>query len=105
MTSSETHQVSTSAANQALIERAYDAFARGDVPTVLEALAENILWHVPGRGLLSRDYNGHAEVLGFFQRFVEVSEGTFRIVVDDVLTKGDRVIVLVTESARRHGRE
>jgi uncharacterized protein len=105
MTSSETHQVSISEANQALIERAYDAFARRDVLTVLEALAEDILWHVPGRGPLSHDYNGHAEVRGFFQRFMEVSEGTFRIVVDDVLAKGDRVIVLVTESARRHGRE
>ena len=45
--------------------------------------------------------DGHAEVLGFFGRFMELSDGTFRIVVDDVLAKGDRVIVLVTESARR----
>jgi uncharacterized protein len=37
--------------------------------------------------------------------FMELSEGTFRIAVDDVLAKGDRVIVLVTESARRQGRE
>lgn len=53
---------------------------------------------------LSGEYNGHAEVLGFFQRFMGLSEGTFRIVIDDVLAKGDRVIVLMTESAQRHGR-
>jgi len=70
-----------------------------------EVLDKDILWHVPGRGPLSRDYRGHAEVLGFFQRFMELSEGTFRITVDDVLAKGDRVIALVTESARRRGRE
>jgi hypothetical protein len=29
-------------------------------------LAEDIFWHVPGRGPLSRDYQGHAEVGGFF---------------------------------------
>ena len=104
MTSSETHQVSTAEANQALIERAYDSFARGDIPTVMKALAEDILWHVPGRGPISREYRGHAEVVGFFQHFMELSEGTFRVVVDDVLAKGDRVIVLVTESAQRHGR-
>jgi ketosteroid isomerase-like protein len=96
--------VTNSPANQAIIENAYKAFARGDIPTVLEVLDEDILWHVPGRGPLSRDYKGHAEVLGFFQRFMELSEGTFRIAVDDVLAKGDRVIVMVTESAQRHGR-
>lgn len=37
-----------------LIGSAYDAFARGDIPTVLEVLAQDILWHVPGRGPLSR---------------------------------------------------
>lgn len=92
-------------ANRQLIERAYDSFARGDIPTVLSALAKDIHWHVPGRGPISGELHGHAEVLGFFGRFMELSDGTFRIVVDDVLAKGDRVIVLVTESARRNGRD
>jgi ketosteroid isomerase-like protein len=91
-------------ANQALIVRAYDAFAQGDIPTVLQILAEDILWHVPGRGPLSRDYHGHGEVLEFFRHFMELSGGTFRIAVDKVLAKDDRVIVLVTESAQRHER-
>lgn len=91
-------------ANQQLIERAYAAFAQGDVPTVLAAMADDILWHVPGRGPISGDFKGHEQVLGFFRRFMELSGGTFQIVVDDVLAKGDRVIVLVTESAQRLGR-
>jgi ketosteroid isomerase-like protein len=92
------------AANAEIITSAYEAFGRGDIPAVLETLAEDILWHVPGRGPLSRDYRGHDEVLGFFQHFTELSGGTFQIAVDEVLVKGDRVIVLVTESAERHGR-
>jgi ketosteroid isomerase-like protein len=92
-------------ANQALIERGYDAFAKADIPTVLEILAEDILWHVPGRGPLSRDYHGHAEVLEFFRHFTELSEGTFRIAVDSAVAKDDRVIALVTESAQRHKRK
>lgn len=104
----ETHprsNASTEESNRALIERAYVAFANGDIPAVMGALAGDIVWHVPGRGPLSRDYRGHAEVLEFFLSFMELSEGTFRIRVDDVLAKGDRVIVLVTESARRRGRQ
>jgi ketosteroid isomerase-like protein len=68
-------------------------------------LADDILWHVPGRGPLSRDYHGQAEVLGFFEHFMQLSQGTFRIQIEAVLANGDRVIVLVTESARRNGRE
>ena len=92
-------------ANQALIERAYEAFVRGDIPAVLQVLAEDILWHVPGRGPISGNYHGHAEVLGFFRHFMELSEGTFRLAVEKVLAKDDRVIVLVTESAQRHKRQ
>jgi ketosteroid isomerase-like protein len=96
---------SREAANREIIASAYEAFGRGDIPAVLETLAEDILWHIPGRGPLSRDYRGHDEVLGFFQHFTELSAGTFQITVDAILAKDDRVIVLVTESAERHGRK
>ena len=94
----------TAEANAALIKSAYDAFSRGDIPSAMAAFADDIFWHVPGRGPLSRDYRGHAEVLGFFGHFMELSRGTFRLQVDDVLAKGDRVVVLCTESAQRGGR-
>jgi len=96
--------MATADSNRQLIERAYAAFATGDIPTVVAAMADDILWHVPGRGPISGDYHGHQQVLGFFRRFMELSGGTFRMVVDDVLAKDDRVIVLVTESAQRLGR-
>ena len=91
-------------ANATLIRNGYDAFASGDVQGALAAFAQDILWHIPGRGPLSRDYRGPAEVLGFFSHFMELSGGTFRIQVDDVLAKGERVVVLCTESAQRGGR-
>ena len=94
----------TAESNARLIKDAYEAFARGDVFQAFAAFAQDILWHVPGRGPLSRDYRGHAEVGGFFQKFMELSAGTFRIQIDDVLSKGDRVVVLCTESAQRGGR-
>jgi hypothetical protein len=94
----------TAKANAALIKNAYDAFSRGDIPGAMAAFAEDIFWHVPGRGPLSRDYRGHAEVLGFFGHFMDLSGGTFRLRVDDVLATGDRVVVLCTESAQRGGR-
>src|SRR5262245_65865850 len=104
MDNSGTSRTSTAEANQALIERGYEAFARGDIPTVLQVLAEDIFWHVPGRGPLSRDYRGHSEVLGFFGQFMKLSGGSFEIQVDDILANQDHVVVLCTESAERAGK-
>ena len=67
----------------------------------MAAFTDDILWHVPGRGPLSRDYHGRDEVLGFFGQVNALSGGTFRVQIDELLAKGDRVIVLCTESARR----
>ena len=87
--------------NADLIRRAYDAFSRGDMEGAFAVFAKDILWHIPGRGPLSRDYRGHAEVQGFFQHFMELSSGTFRLQVDHILAEGDLVVVLCTDSAQR----
>jgi|SRR6516164_9522678 ketosteroid isomerase-like protein len=90
--------------NAELVRSAYEAFARGDVRGAVSRFAKDIAWHVPGRGPLSRDYHGPDEVLGFFAHFMELSNGSFNLRLDDVLEQGDRVVVLCTESARRGGR-
>jgi uncharacterized protein len=88
----------------ALIVSAYEAFSRGNIQSVLTMLAEDILWHVPGRGPLSRNYRGPDEVLGFFDHFMRLSDGTFRVQIDEIFAEGDRVVILCTETARRGGR-
>ncbi len=91
-------------ANAARIMSGYDAFSRGDIEGALAVFADNILWHVPGRGPLSHDYHGRTEVLGFFKQFMDLSNGTFRVKIDNVLAKGDQVVVLCTETAQRGSR-
>jgi ketosteroid isomerase-like protein len=90
--------------NRQLVERAYDAFARGDIPTVLGILDKRIQWHVPGQTLLSGDYNGRDEVLAFFNTCMKLSDGTLRIDVHDIVANDARVFVLCTVSATRSGR-
>jgi ketosteroid isomerase-like protein len=91
--------------NRRLIEGLYASFTRWEIPAVFQALDENIFWHIPGRGPLSGDYRGHAEVLRFFQSFMQMSGGTFRVEVQDLLANDRRVLALVTESAERDGRK
>jgi ketosteroid isomerase-like protein len=90
--------------NAALIRHAYDAFAAGDIPTVLATFSSELAWHVPGRSPLSGDYRGHDEVLGFFGTAMELSGGTLRVDVDEIVADGERVIALTTVSAQRDGR-
>lgn len=89
--------------NGNLIHEAYNAFATGDVSAVLARLSDDIRWHVPGRSPLSGDYKGHEGVLDFFGRCQELSGGTLRVDCDELLTDGDRVVVLSTVSAERNG--
>jgi uncharacterized protein len=89
--------------NAELIRRGYEAFARGDVPAVLDVFGDDITWHVPGRSPLSGDYKGHDGVLNFFGKCMELSSGTLRVDPDEILCDGDRVVVLATVSAERHG--
>jgi ketosteroid isomerase-like protein len=90
--------------NANLIRRSYEAFADGDVPTVLGILSPNITWHVPGRSQLSGHYKGHDEVVGFFTTCLQLSDGTLRVDVDEIVAAGETVIALTTVSATRKGR-
>ncbi len=90
--------------NAELLRTGYQAFAVGDVPTVLALFSEHITWHVPGRNPISGDYTGHNEVVGFFQSLGERSKGTFSLQVHDILDNGeDKVVALLTETGERNG--
>ena len=90
--------------NATIIRKAYDDFAKGDIPAVLEAFDASITWHVPGHSPLSGDYQGHPEVVGFFGHTMELSGGSFGIEVHHVLAEDDVVVALVTVKAERNGR-
>jgi ketosteroid isomerase-like protein len=89
--------------NEQIIRGGYDAFAQGDIPAVLGMLSDQIVWHIPGRSPLSGDYNSNEEVVGFFGKSMELSGGTLKVEVDELLSDGDRVVALTTVSARRNG--
>ena len=48
-----------SESNSAIIRKAYEDFAHGNIPAVFAALDAAITWHVPGHSPLSGDFKGH----------------------------------------------
>ncbi len=90
--------------NEDLIRRGYDAFSSGDMQTVDELLADDVVWHIPGRSTVSGDYRGKQDVIGFFGKLIEMTGGTFKLEVHDVLANDEHGVVLVRATAERDGK-
>jgi uncharacterized protein len=86
------------------IVRAFQQALAGNPAEAMDLLADDAVWHVPGRNLLSRDYRGKAEIAGFFARARELSNGTVRTELLDVLNSEHHAIALVRVDAEREGR-
>jgi ketosteroid isomerase-like protein len=89
--------------NEGLLKKGYEAFGKGDIDTLRELFAPDIVWHAAGTGSLSGDYKGVDEVLGFFGRLTEATEGTFKIEIHDMLVNDEHGVVLSNDSASKGG--
>ncbi len=86
--------------NVQVVKNGYAAFGRGDVPGLLALFAEDIEWHVPGKGLpTSGDYRGHSGVTAFFQKLAaEVEFLDFQ--PSEFVAEGDSVLVIGSDRAK-----
>lgn len=89
--------------NEDLLRRGYEAFATGDMNTVLALFDSDISWHVGGSNQTSGDYRGHQEVLGFFGKLMELSGGSFHLDVHDIVANDAHGVALVTTHGERDG--
>ena len=86
--------------NGSIVRRFFAAHVTSDLATLIEILAEDVIWHLPrGRTRLSADptvvgLGALAEMSG---RNVEASEGTFRFDVEHVFA-GDTYAAVVTHN-------
>lgn len=87
--------------NAEIIRRGYEAFGEGDLDAVLSIFDDAIRFYVPGSGALGGVYRGRDEVVGFFAKISELSGGTFRMELHDVLANDEHVVVLVRVRAER----
>jgi len=90
--------------NAEIVRRFHEAQRSADAGTLMDLLADDVVWHVPGRNLLSRDYAGKAEVAAFWARARELSGGTVRTELIDVLGGDTFAIALVRVFAEREGK-
>lgn len=89
--------------NEDLLRRGYAAFAAADMDTVFAMVADDIVWHAGGSNQLSGTYRGLQEFMGFLGKLVELTGGTFRQDIHDILANDTHGVVLATVYVERDG--
>lgn len=74
-----------------LHRRQGEMYAGGPVEPVLELLAPEVVWHVPGSSPIAGDHRGHAEVLAYFEKRRRLANATMRMHPGVSVCEGDAV--------------
>ncbi|MDJ0925565.1 MAG: nuclear transport factor 2 family protein [Acidimicrobiia bacterium] len=82
----------------------YEAFANGDMATVSDLLADDIVWHAGGDNILTGVYEGKEAVFNYFGRLMQETGGSFKNDIHDMLANDDHGVALVTVHASRAGK-
>jgi ketosteroid isomerase-like protein len=90
--------------NESLGREANAAFGRGDLNALQNYFAEDIRWHIPGRGPLAGHHEGIAQVMGLLSKISELSRGTARLDLHDILANDNHTVTLATIRAERAGK-
>ena len=83
-----------------IVKNGFAAFGRGDISGLLELMAEDVEWEIPGTGLpLAGTYLGRDGVANFFQKLSAETE-----ILDfqprEFIADGDRVLVVGFERTK-----
>ena len=89
--------------NRELLQRAYDAFGRGDIPGVLETFDDDIEWNAPKVLPHGMSVRGREAVGGFFQTIADVWGTSLALQLDSIVAEGDRAFATGTASGSIDG--
>jgi len=91
--------------NAEVMHKGYADFSRGDMETLRnELFTPDIVWHQGGKNQTSGDYRGAEAVIGLFGQLFQLTDGTFKVEVHDLLASEDHVVVLARVDATRGGK-
>lgn len=86
------------------MRKGYEAFQSGDMAALNDLFSDDIVWHQPGTSPLSGDYKGKEEVFGLFGKFIQETDGTFKIAVEDMFANDHKGVALQRVTADRNGK-
>ena len=64
-------------------------------------LAEDVVWHAPGRSAIAGDHRGRGDVLRYLARRRELARATLRIEVRGVIADAEGAVILAGDEGER----
>ena len=89
--------------NAATIRRGYEFFNSGNVEELTQIFAEDVVWHSGGRGRLGGEKRGRDATFAYFGQLGELTGGTFRAELHDVVASDEHVVGIHANTGRRDG--
>lgn len=90
--------------NADLIAALFDAFARRDLAAIEAALSPDVRSHTPGTNLLAGTAAGREAVLEQLGRSAELTDGTYKVEVEDMMAGKRHAAALYRATGEREGR-
>ncbi|MGN6276525.1 MAG: nuclear transport factor 2 family protein [Solirubrobacterales bacterium] len=88
-----------------LHRRQNEMYSGGSIDKVVDLLAEDIVWHVPGSSPIAGDHRGTTAVIAYFRRRRQLAGATMKMKPGEMLETGDAVAQFVSGSATLDGEE
>ena len=91
--------------NATLVRGLFAAFTRADLAAIQAVIPADAVWHFPGRrGQLAGAHAGREAILHFLLRVPELTGGTFRVDLIDVLANDRHAVALFLGRGTRDGK-
>ena len=82
-----------------------EMYAGGSTAPVVELLAEDIIWHVPGGSAIAGDHRGVPQVVDYFEKRRKLMNSTMRMHPGEVISMRGAVAQFVEGSAEAGGEQ
>jgi ketosteroid isomerase-like protein len=80
------------------------ALQGGDLEAFLDAYAEDGIYRVAGDNIVSGSFQGHDAIRDFFMHLMQVTEGSMRLEVKDVLADDGHAVMFWELAVERQGK-
>ncbi len=90
--------------NTNIFNRLYNAFSAGNMVKAGEEFADDLVWHIPAGQPMSGDYEGRDATLENFAKVYELTAGTYKFEIFDILPSSKHVAAYVHATGRRNSK-
>ena len=89
--------------NEELVRKGYKAFGEGDMDTLRSLFASDAIHSAPGNNPLAGDYKGVDDILGYYGKLFELTDGTFTAELKSAKADGDDKVLTTHRGKGQRG--